>query len=179
MSASIPARLIAAALLLMPGISVPAVADVWAPIRFMLGSWTGIARGEPGAGTATRSYSFVLGDKFIQERNQTTYPPQERNRKGEVHEHWSLMGYDRSRKLLTFRQFHQEGFVATYVMNTNASTATKVVFESEQLENISASWRARETYEIVSADEFTETFELSQSGKYEIYSQTHFKRVTP
>jgi hypothetical protein len=152
--------------------------DVFAPVRFMLGSWKGTASGEPGNGTAQRTYAFVLGDKFVQERNQTTYPPQERNKKGEVHEHWSLIGYDKARKLLTFRQFHQEGFVATYVMNQAASTPTKVVFESEQLENIGASWRARETYQVISPVEFIETFELSEAGKpYELYSRTHFRRV--
>jgi hypothetical protein len=63
-------------------------------------------------------------------------------------------------------------------MNAAASTPSKVVFESEQLENIGAAWRARETYEIISVDEFTKTFELSGAGKdYQIYSQTHFKRT--
>jgi Zn-dependent metalloprotease len=101
----------------------------------------------------------------------------DKNTKGEVHEHWSLIGYDSARKLVTFRQFHQEGFVATYVLNPAASTPGKVVFESENLENIGASWRARETYELISSDEFVETFELSQSGKpFEVYSKTHFKR---
>ena len=151
--------------------------DAFAPVRFLTGTWMGAASGEPGSGTAQRTYAFVLGNKFIQERNQTTYPPQERNKAGEVHEHWSLIGYDKARKLLTFRQFHQEGFVATYVLNAAASSAEKVVFESEQLENIGIGWRARETYEVVSADEFIETFELSESGKpYELYSRTHFKR---
>ena len=164
-------------LLSLPRLSITAQMDVLAPVRFMLGNWTGTSSGEPGYGTAVRSYSLVLGEKFIYERNQTTYPPQEKNKKGEVHEHWSLIGYDSARKLVTFRQFHQEGFVATYVLSPALSTTGKVVFESEQLENIGASWRARETYELISATEFVETFELSQSGKpFEIYSKTQFKR---
>jgi hypothetical protein len=37
---------------------------------------------------------------------------------------------------------------------------------------------ARETYEVVSPDEFVETFELaSGGGPYEIYSKARFKRV--
>jgi hypothetical protein len=174
-------KLLGSALLLSIAIKVPAAdQDVFAPIRFLMGTWTGTASGEPGSGTAQRTYAFVLGNKFVHERNQTTYPPQERNKAGEVHEHWSLIGYDKARKLLTFRQFHQEGFVATYVLNPAASSTNRVVFESEQLENIGASWRARETYEVISADEFIETFELSESGKsYELYSRTHFKRLAP
>jgi hypothetical protein len=170
--------LVAALLVLVPKAESPAAeSDVLAPVRFLLGNWAGTADGEPGSGTAQRAYALALGGKFIHERNKTTYPPQARNPKGEVHEHWSLIGYDNARKLITFRQFHQEGFVATYAMNPTASSTSRIVFESEQLENIGATWRARETYELISPDEFTETFELSQSGKpFELYSRTRFKR---
>jgi hypothetical protein len=52
------------------------------------------------------------------------------------------------------------------------------VFESEALENIPAGWKARETYAVVSPDEFVETFELASSpeGAYEVYSKNRFKR---
>ena len=53
-----------------------------------------------------------------------------------------------------------------------------LVFESEALENVPSGWKARETYEIVSADEFIETFELAQGADaYEVYSKARFKRV--
>jgi hypothetical protein len=59
-----------------------------------------------------------------------------------------------------------------------ASTEGSGVFESEALENVPAGWKARETYQAVSADEFTETFELaSGTASYEVYSKTRFKRV--
>ena len=52
------------------------------------------------------------------------------------------------------------------------------MFESEALENVPAGWKARETYQVVSADEFVETFELaSGAGAYEVYSTARFKRV--
>lgn len=39
-------------------------------------------------------------------------------------------------------------------------------------------WKARETYEVVSPDEFVETFELQAgAGAFEVYSRTRFKRV--
>jgi hypothetical protein len=58
---------------------------------------------------------------------------------------------------------------------TSAGTA---VFESEALENIPVGWKARETYEVISPDEFVETFELaSGAGVYEVYSTNRFKRV--
>jgi hypothetical protein len=73
------------------------------PIQFMVGEWTGESEGQPGKGTVKRSYHFVLGDKFLQEQNVSTYPPQPKNEKGEVHEHWSFFGYDRARRALVLR----------------------------------------------------------------------------
>ena len=53
-----------------------------------------------------------------------------------------------------------------------------VVFESEALENVPAGWKARETYEVVSPDEFVETFELASGANgYEVYSKARFQRV--
>ncbi len=152
--------------------------DPWAPIRFLIGEWTGTSSGDPGAGTVSRSYEFVLGNRFIHERNTSTYPPQEKNKTGEVHQHWSFFSYDKTRKTLIFRQFHQEGFVILYALKSDLSSSSKLVFESEQLENINSSWKARETYELVSNDEFSETFEIAQPGKpFETYSRNQFKRV--
>jgi len=152
--------------------------DVWQPIRFMVGSWEGTAEGEPGSGTARRSYAFVLKDRFLYERNVTTYPPQAANKAGEVHEHWSFFSYDRARKVLVLRQFHPEGFVNQYVLDAQASRPGKLVFVSEALENLDKGWRARETYEVRSQDEFVETFEVAEPGKeLGVYSRTHFKRA--
>ena len=152
--------------------------DTWAPIRFLVGEWTGTSTGESGTGTVSRRYEFVLGDRFIHERNTSTYPPQEKNKAGEVHQHWSFFSYDKSRKTFIFRQFHQEGFVILYALNPTLSTASKLVFDSEQIENYNSSWKARETYEVISNNEFTETFELAPPGKpYEVYSRNQFKRI--
>lgn len=155
-------------------------ADPLAPLRFLIGEWQGVASGQPGEGTALRSYETILKDRFIQERNTSTYPPQARNKAGEMHEHQSLFSYDGARKAILFRQFHQEGFVITYALNPSLSTTSRLVFDSEQVENVPRTWRARETYDLVSADEFTETFELAQGDKpYAVYSRNRFTRRKP
>lgn len=172
----------AAAMLASAGASVaqtPAP-DPWAPVRFMEGQWKGAASGKAGEGTVVRSYEFAMRGRYLHERNVSTYPAQERNPKGEVHEHWSFLSYDRARKRLVLRQFHVEGFVNQFVMDTGKSTATRVVFESEAFENFSSRWKARETYEIAGPDEFTETFELAAPDKpYEVYSVNRLTRVRP
>jgi hypothetical protein len=178
---SVLTAILTLSLLLLPGARFAAAqtsADPWTPVRFLVGEWQGQAEGQPGKGTVQRSYTFVLKDRFLHERNVSTYPPQEANKAGEVHEHWGFFSYDRARKALVFRQFHQEGFVNQYVLNAAESGARKLVFVSERFENVPEGWRARETYEILSPDEFTETFELAESGKpFELYSRNHFKRV--
>jgi hypothetical protein len=58
--------------------------DPWAPVRFLLGRWEGTTQGEAGNGTVVRAYEFVLGNRFVHERNVSTYPPQAKNESGEV-----------------------------------------------------------------------------------------------
>ena len=160
-----------------PAVQAPPAVDPWAAVRFMVGEWTGESEGQPGKGTVERTYRFVLHDRFVHERNVSTYPPQPNNEKGEVHEHWSFFSHDRARRTLVLRQFHPEGFVNQFAMKAE-SLPGKVVFESEALENVPSGWKARETYEVVSPDEFVETFEIAPgSGAYEVYSRARFKRL--
>jgi hypothetical protein len=152
--------------------------DPFEPVRFLAGKWEGTAEGEPGVGTVQRAYSFVLKDRYLHETNVSTYPAKEASKPEEIHEHWSMISYDRQRATLVLRQFHQEGFVNQYVMNKSASGPAKLVFDSERFENFDNSWKAKETYEILSSDEFIETFELAAPGKeLQVYSKNKFKRA--
>jgi hypothetical protein len=154
-----------------------ATPDRFASLRFLVGTWRGDQVGEPGKGTAERTYAFILNDHFLQETNTSTYPPQDKNKNGEVHRHMSLISYDGSRKLFVFRQFHTEGFVNTYVQQPT-NDDKKVVFVTEAIENIPAGYRARETYTILNQDEFTERFEIAEPGKdFAVYSEAHLKRA--
>lgn len=114
----------------------------WQPVSFLAGDWQGESEGEPGTGSVRRAYRFVLKDKFLEEQNVSTYPPQPKNPKGEIHEHRTFFSYDRARRQLVFRQFHQEGFVNQYVMRPQAAPDT-IVFDSEALENVPTGWQAR------------------------------------
>lgn len=154
-----------------------ATSDPWSPIRSFVGEWEGISQGEPGTGNVKRTDAFVLKDRYLHEKNVSTYPPQG-TKPGGVHEHWGFFSYDRARKMLVLRQFHQEGFVNRYTLNQQLSKPGMLVFESEQFENFDNNWRARETYEIASTDEFVEIFELAPPAKpFAVYSRNHFKRV--
>jgi hypothetical protein len=97
---------------------------------------------------------------------------------GEIHDHWSFLGYDKIRQTVVLRQFHVEGFVITYRLAPSSGTDKRLVFDSEQIDNLAGEWKARETYDRISEDEFTETFELAGPGKpFEVYGKARLRRV--
>lgn len=154
--------------LLLPAAGAPQAEKsqaVWEPFKFLVGAWEGTGKGQPGSSRVEREYHFVLGDKFIQIKNKSVYPPQKKNSKGEVHEDWGLVSYDRDKKQYVLRQFHIEGFVNQYRLDRAAAEGKTFTFLTESIENIALGWRAREIYRIVSANEFIETFEPRGAGK--------------
>ena len=51
-------------------------------------------------------------------------------------------------------------------------------FTTIRIENIPAGWRAKESFRVLSPDEFVETFSLAAPWKdFAVYSETHLKRV--
>jgi hypothetical protein len=154
-----------------------AKADPWIPLRFLIGQWEGDADGEPGKGKAERTYAFILKDRFIQVMHKSVYRPQEKNPKGETHEDLGFFSYDRAAKKFALRQFHVEGFVNYYVLESMAEDGRTFVFTTASIENISPGWRGRETYRVLNNEEFIEKFELAGPGKdFATYSETHFRR---
>jgi hypothetical protein len=172
-------RLTVAALFLLASVGTaqtPTGSDAWAPIRPLVGIWEGTGKGQPGVPRFNGEYRFVLNDKFLHVQNKSTYDPQPKNPKGEVHEDWGMISFDKGRKKFVLRQFHVEGFVNQFVMNSSDEGKT-IVFTSESIENIPTGFRARETYKIVGPDEFIEIFEIAEPGKdFEVYSESNFRR---
>jgi hypothetical protein len=151
--------------------------DVWEPFRYFVGTWEGTGKGQPGVSKMQREYKLVLNGKFLQVQSRSVYEPQAKNPNGEIHEEWGLLSFDKNRKQYVLRQFHVEGFVNQYVMTSPKTDGKTFVFTTESIENIPAGWRARETYRIISADEFVEEFELAAPGKdFELYSESRHKR---
>jgi len=76
----------------------PAPADRLAPASALVGKGTGTSEGQPGAGTVERDYEPAIGGRFIRVRNRSTYAPQAKNPKGEVHEDGGFISSDGARK---------------------------------------------------------------------------------
>lgn len=152
--------------------------DIWKPLQSFIGEWKGTGGGEPGSGEYERSYKFIFEGKFIEVRNRSVYPKQEKNPKGEIHEDVGYISYDKGRKLFVLRQFHKEGFVNQYKLESISADGKTIVFISESIENIPAGFRARETYQISGENEFIETFEIAEPGKeFQTYTRTNLKRI--
>ena len=151
--------------------------DAWAPLKYFVGKWEGTGSGKPGESKVEREYRLVLSDKFLQVQNRSTYDPQPKNPKGEIHDDWGMIGFDKTRKQFVFRQFHVESFVIQYVLTSVSPDGKTIVFTSESIENIPAGWRSRETYKIIGPDEFVEVFELAGPGKdFHVYSEARLLR---
>ncbi len=128
-------------------------------------------------GKAEREYTFTLNDRFIHVVNKSIYPPQEKNKQDETHEDVGYISYDKAAKKFVLRQFHIEGFVNHYFIDSISEDGRTLVFVTAAIENIAPGWRGRETYRIVSDDEFIETFTLAEPGKdFVTYSETRFRR---
>lgn len=151
---------------------------MWTPFNYFVGLWQGSGEGQVGHSHVERKYEFVLNSKFLFVQNKSTYAPQEKNPKGEVHEDWGFVSYDKARETYVFRQFHVEGFVNQYVLDKLAEDGQILSFVTEGIENIPPGWKARETYQMLGPDEFIEVFELAGPGKeFEVYTENRFQRV--
>jgi hypothetical protein len=172
-------KTIVAALVLLPFLATAqkTKADsLWMPFQAFIGTWTGTGDGADGKGTYERTYQFVLNKSYIELRNKTVYPPSKENPKGYVHEDFGYFSYDKMRKSFVFRQFHGEGFVTQYALDSLSADKKTMVFVSEGIENIPQGWRAKETYE-VTKDGITELFELAEPGKqFAPYTNARFTK---
>ncbi len=146
--------------------------SLWLTLKPFIGQWAGEGGGEPGQGKYERSYQFILNKNFIEVKNKSTYKPTDKNPKGEVHEDIGYFSYDKSLKKFKLRQFHVEGFVNEYVLDSISADKKTFVFLTSAIENIPKGWKAKETYHLISENEIEEIFELAEPNKnFEIYSK--------
>jgi hypothetical protein len=111
-------------------------------------------------------------------QNKSIHEPQKKNPKGENHEDWGLISYDRASETFVFRQLHIEGFVNQYLLENIADDGQTISFATEAIENIAPGWKAKEIYRILGPYKFVGISELAAPDKkFEIYSEGHFQRV--
>jgi hypothetical protein len=150
--------------------------SLWLPLKPLIGKRRGTGEGPDGKGDYERTYQFVLNNKFIELRNKAVYPATKERPKGYIHEDYGYISYDKARKKFVFRQFHAEGFVNQYILESISPDGKTITFVTESIENIPPGWRGRETY-TVSATEMTEDFQLAEPNKdFELYTKAQLKK---
>jgi hypothetical protein len=67
--------------------------------------------------------------------------------------------------------------VNQYILESHSSDFKSFSSASKSIENIQPGCRAKETYKVISPDEFIETFALAAPGMdFEVYTQCHLKK---
>ena len=164
------------AALILP-IGALAQSDAWAPLRAFEGKWEGETSGKPGKGTTSRDYRFELNGKFLFQRDTSVYQPGDPAGKPLRHEDFGVFSYDTSLKKILWRQFHSEGFVNEYALDSVSEDGKTLEFLTTHIENLPG-FRAKKQYRIVSGTEIEETFWLAPPGKeFAVYTVAHLKRA--
>jgi lysophospholipase L1-like esterase len=139
--------------------------DIWEPFRYFEGEWMGDEAGKSGIGKGERSIEFIMDKTYLFYKNTSHFEPQEKNPKGETHEDWTFFSFNKNRQKYIIREFHSEGFVNQYILDSLSNDNHTFVYISENVENAPPGIQARLTYKILSKNKFKEIFELASSGK--------------
>jgi hypothetical protein len=161
----------------MIAISAVAQSDPWEPLRVFEGRWEGPSSGKPGNGSTSREYRFELNGKFLFQRDKSVYQPEDPAAKPLVHEDFGVFSYDTNLKKVVWRQFHSEGIVNEYALDSVSADGKSFEFVTTRIENLPG-FRAKKLYRILSGTEIDETFLLAPPGKdFELYTVAHLRRV--
>jgi hypothetical protein len=153
-------------------------AKKWEPFNFLIGKWEGSGTGKFGESKIEREYEYLMGGTYIIGKNKSTYEEQEKNPKGEIHDHWDIISYNKVKAKYVFRQFHAEDITNTFSLDSLNAAQGILEFESVWIENFIEGWKAKEVYKILNENEFVEIFYLAAPGKeYAEYIRNTFKRI--
>ena len=95
-------------------------------INFILGEWNGAGSGFGNEKSKIESsFKLIMGGQYIEVQNKSKFEPTEKNPEGEYHIDKGYISYDKSRKLIVFRQFN----------NGNPSTTFSLKWVEQQQSN--------------------------------------------
>lgn len=130
---------------------------------FLIGNWQGVESGVAGDGIGFRTYEYKLGENYIFQHNQSTFPKTEKKPKGEVHRDIGIFSLNKEQVI--FRSFNVEGFTNIYELKEELSDETRFVFITREIENNPGNWKARLILEKISETEFIEKFDIATDGE--------------
>ncbi len=131
-------------------------------INFILGEWSGTGSGFGNEkSTIQSSFQLVMDGKYIEVKNESKFDPTTNKPEGEHHIDKGFISFDKSRKVIVFRQFNNEGYINRYVLNESASGDSELVFETEEIENFVPGGKARWTIKKISDTQIQTIFDVS------------------
>jgi hypothetical protein len=164
---------------LCTGAQTPPQPDPLAVLRIFVGRWQGDTSGKPGTGTTQREYRFELNDHFLWQQDRSVYQTGNAKSPQSVHEDKGYFHYDSSQQKILWTQFHSEGLVNEYALDSSAADNRSLEFVTTHIEGLPR-FRAKKIYRVLSSDAIDETFWLAAPGKdFELYTTTHLKRIKP
>ncbi|GAB4329383.1 MAG: hypothetical protein Kow0037_04480 [Calditrichia bacterium] len=137
----------------------------WAPFQKFLGEWSGQESGVPGKGSGSRAYEMLFDSTYIHFRNTSQFQPQPQNPSGEIHREWGFFSFNNVGKAFYLREFHSEGYVNTYRLDSLSVDGSHFVFLTTDIENLPEGFRARLTIHFDQPNRFQEVFEIAAPGK--------------
>lgn len=132
----------------------------------LIGSWEGSGEGfSSSKSTITAEYSWLMNQQYIEVKHRSVFEPTAQKPQGEIHEDMGIISYNKSKKAIVFRQYHIEGFYNEYVLSDSLSNNSKLVFETEKIENFVPGGRARFTILFKKTNEIETLFDVGFPGK--------------
>lgn len=95
-----------------------AQSDPRTALRVFEGKWEGTVTGKPGKQISHREYYFEYNGKFLSQRDDSVYQPQSSSDKSGNRGDFGVFSYDVIQKKIVWRQFHSEGFVNEYTLDS-------------------------------------------------------------
>ena len=107
-------RLLALSLILI-AIITTAEDDPFQKMNFLVGKWAGTGSGFGNATSKIESsFKLIMDGKYIEVKNESRFAPTEDKPEGEYHIDRGIISYDKSREIIVYRQFNNEGYVNQY-----------------------------------------------------------------
>ncbi|OGU58214.1 MAG: hypothetical protein A2V66_01515 [Ignavibacteria bacterium RBG_13_36_8] len=131
----------------------------WEQVKFLVGEWTGEGGGQPGVAAGGSSFTSDLDDHIIVRKNFAEYPAKN-GRPAFRHEDLMII-YSNPDGTVKAVYFDNENHVINYDVDI-PDDGSSIVFLSESAEGMPL---FRMTYNIVSEDKVTLSFEIAPSGK--------------